>query len=438
MMPLRNSKLEEMDREQLITTVRSLLAEASALSSRIAAVNEIGVAINKTFNLYEITQVMARQAKWLMDFDHCSVCLKEEDDLQLMILFGPSLDFDMNALRAAKTINLTLETGRSQLIAEADEDDFLRGLPAQMMIPLNAEGHTIGTINFASKKAGLYTQDDLRIAYMLALQLSTAIQHVRHVRQLHEAQEAVQKYAKELEERNQELDAYSYTIAHDLKSPLSAALLKAGMLEMIGKNVLPESAFKYLEGIKGDIWRMTKMIDQLLWLATVRDVKDKLSSVTVQSVAKNAVDRLQHLIDEQGITIDIEPDMPDCIGQAQWIEEVFANLISNAVKYMGKDKTEKRITIRGVPKGERVCYEVEDTGIGIAAEDQKRLFEMFTRLHNLEVEGLGLGLSIVHRIVTKLGGDVGIKSVKGEGSTFWFLLPAIGTATSTTEAVKVD
>ncbi|MEQ8674565.1 MAG: ATP-binding protein [Aggregatilineales bacterium] len=422
-MTLRSSKLEDMDREQLLTTVRSLLAEASALSSRIAAVNEIGVAINKTLNLYEITQVMARQAKWLMDFDHCSVCLKEADDLQLMILFGETPDFDMNALRAARTINLTLETGRSQLIAEASQDDFFGMFPAQMMIPLTGEGHTFGTLNFASKKAGRYTQEDLRIGYMLALQLSTAIQNVRHVRELHEAQESLQQYAVELEARNEELDAYSYTIAHDLKSPLSAALLKAGLLEIIGKQSLPESAHKYIDGIKTDVWRMTNMIDQLLWLATVRNIKDQLVTVDANKVARLAVDRLQHLIDEANIEIEVMPDMPACTGQGQWVEEIFANLISNAIKYMGKDKDIRRISIRGVLKGDKVCYEVEDTGIGITPEDQQRLFTMFTRLHTVEAEGLGLGLSIVHRIVKKLGGELGVESIKGKGSTFWFMLP---------------
>ena len=112
------------------------------------------------------------------------------------------------------------------------------------------------------------------------------------------------------------------------------------------------------------------------------------------------------------------------MGHAQWIEEIFANLVSNAIKYMGKDNPDPRISIRGKPEGDMVRYEVCDTGVGIAPDDQARLFEMFTRLHTVNAEGLGLGLSIVHRIINKLNGQIGVESEVGKGSTFWFSLPA--------------
>jgi signal transduction histidine kinase len=112
------------------------------------------------------------------------------------------------------------------------------------------------------------------------------------------------------------------------------------------------------------------------------------------------------------------------MGYGPWIEEVFANLISNAVKYIGKDNEAPCITIRGMRDGDMVRYEVEDNGLGIKPEDQARLFDMFSRFHKGEEAGFGLGMSIIQRIVTKLKGTMGVQSEPGVGSTFWFALPA--------------
>ena len=122
-------------------------------------------------------------------------------------------------------------------------------------------------------------------------------------------------------------------------------------------------------------------------------------------------------------------DMPSALGFSQWLEEIFANLISNAIKYMGTNNPRPRISIIALLDDDGyVRYEVRDTGVGIADKDKEHLFEMFTRLHTVSVEGLGLGLSIVHRIIGKLNGKVGVESQLGEGSCFWFALPAADTS----------
>jgi signal transduction histidine kinase len=112
------------------------------------------------------------------------------------------------------------------------------------------------------------------------------------------------------------------------------------------------------------------------------------------------------------------------MGYGPWIEEVFANLISNAIKYIGKDNPEPRIIVRGSRVGSIVRYEVKDNGLGISEKDQERLFEMFSRFHTGEASGLGLGMSIVQRIVDRLNGQLGVESALGKGSSFWFALAA--------------
>ena len=113
---------------------------------------------------------------------------------------------------------------------------------------------------------------------------------------------------------------------------------------------------------------------------------------------------------------------PRALGHAAWVEEVWANYLSNAIKYGGQPP---RVMLGAEPQQDgMVRYWVRDNGPGLAPEDQARLFTPFTRLDQVRVKGHGLGLSIVRRIVEKLGGQVGVESQLGQGSTFFFILPA--------------
>jgi signal transduction histidine kinase len=419
-------KLEDLGREELITTVRSLLGEAEALSSRIAAVNEIGIAINRTFDLSEILRVVSRQAKWLLDFEHLSVCLPDEalkDTWRIATLFGPTAEYDPFGLAATHNVGYVLKTGQPRLIKEGCESPILRSFLSQIVIPLNSDDHVTGAIIFASTAPHQYRQEDMRIGYLLALQLSSALRNANQFDQLKQAQAELRLYAHELEARNQELDAYNHTIAHDLKSPITGMVLKIEVIKMIFRD-LPPDAVKHMDDIKGNALKMADMIDQLLWLTKLRDAAASVELVDVNQVVESALARFQHLIDRDDITIHFSADLPPAMGHAQWIEEVFANLISNAIKYMGKENPAPTITISGIKQNSLVRYEVRDTGVGITPKDQAHLFEMFTRLHTVEADGLGLGLSIVRRIITKLNGQLGVDSKRGKGSTFWFTIPA--------------
>ena len=238
---------------------------------------------------------------------------------------------------------------------------------------------------------------------------------------LKEAKARIDEYANELEDRHQELDAYNRTIAHDLKSPLQAIINYAYLLRRVADPVLPEKGQHYLGRIQEQATHMTRMVEQLLVLAQVRDVEASIASLDINFIVNAALQRLEHDLD--GVQVTLESPLPPALGMMQWIEEVFANLIENAVKYIGSDNASPAIIIRGMVEGKQVRYEVEDNGIGIAPDHQEHLFELFSRVTPEQAPGSGLGLSIVQRIVTKLGGTVGVVSTVGDGSTFWFTLP---------------
>ena len=178
----RNGRRSEaQDREQLIQTTRRLLTEVQALSSCIAAVNEIANAINRSLNLDEILRIVGKQAKWLLDFKHCSVCLQNSDhSYRLVTLFGPPVACNSCGCLDDNPISRALNTGQAQLNPEDYSRSFLDAYSSQIIIPLESEQQVIGSINFATTPPPTYTREDLRIGYLLALQVSAAIRNAKH------------------------------------------------------------------------------------------------------------------------------------------------------------------------------------------------------------------------------------------------------------------
>jgi PAS domain S-box-containing protein len=248
---------------------------------------------------------------------------------------------------------------------------------------------------------------------------------LRDISERKAAEDLLRAYAKELEERNHELDAYNRTIAHDLKAPLSQISVYAGLISMKFADQVPPKVLDYVNYMEAASRQMAGMIDQLLVLATVRDASAHLGPVALSLAAQHALNRFKAQIEQAGIQVSLQPHMPSVLAQPVWLEEVFANLIGNAIKYRGQNNPAPRIMISAQTRPEGVYVEVADNGLGVPEAAQATLFEMFSRAHTGEAQGFGLGLSIVHRIIGRLNGQVGVKSQVGQGSQFWFILPAL-------------
>ena len=238
------------------------------------------------------------------------------------------------------------------------------------------------------------------------------------------AEEQIRHHAQQLEERNQELDAFSYIVAHDLKGPLSLVMGYADLLLSDGADSIAQEQVAWLEVIKDQSQRMQNIISSLLLLAQLRDAEEIVEVVDVEPIVQSALNYLESWLDERGVQVTVDEPLPPVLGHAPWLEAVVTNLLSNAIKYIGHHNPDPRICIRGYRQGQVVRYEIEDNGLGIDRKHRDRLFEMFTRAHPDEASGVGLGLSIVKRIIVKLNGYVSVESEPGSGSTFWFILPA--------------
>jgi len=224
-----------------------------------------------------------------------------------------------------------------------------------------------------------------------------------------------------LRARNEELDAFAHTVAHDLQNPVARIVGFAETLASTAKD-LPESELRdFLSVIVRDGRRMSRIIDELLLLAGLRQIDVTPVPVAMATIVEEVEERLVDSISETQATIALPERWPVAEGHAPWIEEVWFNYLSNAIRYGGRPPA---IRLGADVEGDAVRFWVEDNGQGIAPDEQEHLFQPFTRLEQVKTGGHGLGLSIVRRIVEKLGGEVGVESEVGHGSRFWFTLPA--------------
>jgi signal transduction histidine kinase len=205
-----------------------------------------------------------------------------------------------------------------------------------------------------------------------------------------------------------------------LKNPLTAVTGFCEFLNWEGAKLDERELHECLRQIAVNAGRMQNIIDELLLLAGVRQAEVKPSIVEMGQVVEHAWQRLQFLVDEHQPEFVCCRDWPPALGYGPWVEEVWANYLSNAMKYGGRPP---RVEVGAETEGDRVRFWVKDNGPGITPEDQTKLFTPFTRLHQARATGHGLGLSIVRRIMEKLGGEAWVDSAPGKGSRFGFSLP---------------
>ncbi len=173
---------------------------------------------------------------------------------------------------------------------------------------------------------------------------------------------------------------------------------------------------------------MDNIIDELLLLARLREVEAEIGPLDMASIVDEAQKRLAYMIEDYQAEIVLPPaeDWPAALGYGPWVEEVWVNYLSNALKYGGRPpRIELGFSILDFELSTGICFWLRDNGPGLTPEEQVRLFTPFTRLNQVRAKGHGLGLSIVRRIVEKLGGQVGVESETGQGSVFSFTLPGV-------------
>ncbi len=236
------------------------------------------------------------------------------------------------------------------------------------------------------------------------------------------------KLIHELEAKNAELERFNYTVSHDLSSPLITIRGFAGMLRADMARGDDEAVERDLRHIEAAAATMKILIDELLELSRIGRVVNPPELVPLGTIVETVLGLLASAIEGGGVEVKVTPDLPPVWGDERRIVEVVQNLVENAIKFMGS-QSEPCVEIGAREEnGEVVCY-VKDNGVGIEARYHAKVFELFERLET-GVDGTGIGLTLVKRIVETHGGRTWIESAgDGRGATFRFSLPTKGMAT---------
>ncbi len=234
---------------------------------------------------------------------------------------------------------------------------------------------------------------------------------------------SLQAHAEKLEAANKSLEGFTSAATHDLRSPLSVIGGYAGMLEKNYAGQLDEKGRRYVSVISATTKRMAKLIDDLLAFSKLGQGELSKASVDMHGLAQQVIaDMLQFHPEDKKPTIEVGV-LPSATADAALLRQVWENLLSNAVKY-SRHAASPRIEVSGRTDGTEAVYSVRDNGAGFSMDHYNKLFEMFQRLHaDDEFEGTGVGLPIVHRLVTRHGGRIWAEGKVGQGAVFHFALP---------------
>ena len=294
-------------------------------------------------------------------------------------------------------------------------------------LPIVAGGKFFGVLGFSSARSQQrISPGQLKALEIVARTAATAFETAALVTQLRRMNEElelrVRERTRDLEIANRDLEAFSYSVSHDLREPLRAV---EGFCEMFraefGASV-PEPGRRILQRIWSGASRMTQLVNDLLHFSRFSREPLHCLRVPLREIVLQTVTRLQEPLGERQPSVQVG-NLPDCFGDRALLEQVLINLLSNAFKFSsGRDSP--RIEVGALRQGEDIVYYVRDNGVGFDMRYADKLFGVFQRLHPQEAfAGTGIGLSIVHRIITRHGGRVWADSRPDEGTTLYFSLP---------------
>jgi PAS domain S-box-containing protein len=244
---------------------------------------------------------------------------------------------------------------------------------------------------------------------------------MRDITERKQSEKALKRYAEELERSNQNLERFAYIASHDLQEPLR---MVAGYTQLLARRYagqLDQDADEFIAYAVDGASRMQELINDLLEYSRVGTRGNPFEPVETEQVIEQVFRNLQVAIEESQARITHDP-LPRLMADKTQIIQLFQNLIGNAIKFRGNGAL--KIHVRAEEKQEDWHFAVCDNGIGIAPKYQKRIFQIFQRLHGRdEYEGTGIGLAVCKRIVERHGGRIWVESEPGEGSVFHFSMP---------------
>ena len=411
-------------------------------NQRLKALREIDTAILAAESVENIVRAALDHIRELIECQHAALALIDWGNNETVVFDVRSVG--KTSISQGMRVPLTLFQDMSQtlsnnqpvlindLILLEDSPSLFQslikeGLRSVCILPLFSQDKLIGTFNISSEAPSFFDEARISLGREVANQVAIAITQNRLIEALEQRVEERDNLIRELTGKNAELERFTYTVSHDLKSPLVTMKGFLGYLEQ-------DAVTGNVERFKGDTKRianavdkMSQLLDDMLELSRIGRFVNPPEIVAFDELAREAIELMRSRIEERNITVILQPNLPAVYGDRQRLIEVLQNLLDNAAKYMG-DQPEPRIEIgqRGEEAefGNPIFY-VKDNGIGIASEYHERVFGLFNKL-DVHTEGTGIGLALVRRIIEFHRGRIWVESEAGMGTTFFFTLPVSG------------
>lgn len=397
----------------------------------LEALRQVGLEITAQLDLDRLLQSIVERATELLQGTAGGLHIyhPEEDVLEWTVATGSSRAPLGTILKRGEGVaghvldtNQLLLLGKEQHLSSKHPFPLVSPNRSIVAVPIRWEPQFLGVLHVLAELPRDFSEDDASLLSMFATHAAIAIQNAQLVHRLRESEESLRQQADELQARNEELDAFAHTVAHDLKAPLVNLLVFAQILDEDYGTLSQEEITQGTQTITRNVRKVNNIIEGLLLLASIRKVEAISELLDMGSIVKEACFRLADAIAAQNTEIVLPSSWPVAVGYSPWVEEVWFNYISNALKYGGQPL---QIKIGASPEKDMIRFWVQDNGPGLTPRQQTQLFVPFTQLGQVGTKGHGLGLSIVRRIVEKLGGEVGVESeaIPGQGSRFYFTLP---------------
>lgn len=315
------------------------------------------------------------------------------------------------------------------LMPESNLQMRREGVRASACLPLSSKAGTFGVmwVNFLEPRP--FAESEKSVLQTFANQVAIAITQSNLINALRTSNLELEEQAnerenliKELEAKNTELERFTYTVSHDLKSPLVTIKGYLGYLEADMQAGNLERLKKDSERISNAVDKMNNLLGDLLELSRVGRTVNPPLPIATEQLVREALEIVRGRLEEREVSVHTQPNLPPMYGDKPRLLEALQNLIDNAAKYMGEQENPQiDIGQLGEDNGMPVFF-VKDNGMGIAPEYHERIFGLFNKL-DATSEGTGVGLALVKRIIEFHGGRIWVESEAGKGSTFYFTLP---------------